>query len=98
MKGTAYKVTAIGKAAFKNDKKLTKVTIGKNVKTIGAKAFYKNSKLKNVVIKTKQLSAVGKNAFKGIVKKAYLNVPNKKAAAYKKVFNKAGLAKTVKMK
>ena len=98
VKGTAYKVTAIGKAAFKNDKKLTKVTIGKNVKTIGAKAFYKNSKLKNVVIKTKQLSAVGKNAFKGIVKKAYLNVPNKKAAAYKKVFNKAGLAKTVKMK
>ena len=98
VQGTAYKVTAIAKAAFKNNKKLTKVTIGKNVKTIGAKAFYKNSKLKNVVVKTKQLNTVGKNAFKGIAKRAYLNVPNKKVTAYKKVFKKAGLAKTVKMK
>ena len=38
--GKTFKVTAIGKAAFKKNVKVTKVTLGKNVKTIGAKAFY----------------------------------------------------------
>ena len=37
--GITYKVTSIGANAFANNKKLTKVTIGSNVKTIGSKAF-----------------------------------------------------------
>lgn len=35
IKGKTYKVTAIAKNAFKDNNKLTKVTIGKNIKTIG---------------------------------------------------------------
>lgn len=96
--GSIYQVTAVGKAAFKGCKKLTKVTIGKNVKTIEAKAFFKCSKLKNVNIKATALKSVGKNAFKGIAKKAFVNVPNKKAQAYKKILKKAGLPKAAKIK
>ena len=97
-KNSVYKVTTVGKAAFKGCKQLTKVTIGKNVKTIEANAFQKDSKLKNVNIKAASLKSVGKNAFKGIAKKAYINVPNKKAAAFKKAFKKAGLPKGAKIK
>ena len=98
IQGTSYKVTAIGKGAFKGSKKLTKATIGKNVKTIGANAFNKATKLKNVNIKGTALKSVGKNAFKGIAKNAYINVPNKKAAAFKKVLKKAGLPAKAKIK
>ena len=79
-------------------KKLTKVTIPKNVKTIGAKAFYKDSKLKTVKIKSAGLKSIGKNAFKGIAKKAVIDVPNKKIKAYKKLLRSAKTAKTVKVK
>lgn len=98
VQGTSYKVTAIGKSAFKNCRKLTKVTIGKNVQTIGANAFYKAGKLKNVNIKSKVIKTVGKNAFKGIASKAYLNVPDKKAAAFRKVFKKAGMPGNARLK
>ncbi len=42
--GRQFKVTAIGANVCKGNKKLTTVTIGKNVKSIAAKAFYKNKK------------------------------------------------------
>ena len=61
--GYKYKVTAIGKKAFKGAKKLKKVTIGKNVKKIGAKAFYNLKKLTNVTFKSKKLPKLGKKAF-----------------------------------
>lgn len=96
--GVSYKVTAIAKNAFKNYKTLTKITIGKNVKKIGSNAFYKNSKLKKVTVKSKILTSVGKNAFKGIQRNAYINVPNKKAVKYRKVFKNAGQPKNVKIK
>ena len=37
--GVSYKVTSIAKNAFKNNKKLKKVTIGANITSIGANAF-----------------------------------------------------------
>ena len=46
--GTTYQVTGIAANAFKNQKKITKVTIGKNVKTIGKNAFYGCTGLKTV--------------------------------------------------
>ncbi len=72
IEGSSYKVTAVEKNAFKSCKKLSKVTIGKNVKTIGSSAFYKNSRLKSVAVKTNVLKTVGKNAFKGICKRHIL--------------------------
>ena len=46
--GIAYDVTAIAPDAFKKAKKLTKVKIGNNVKTIGKNAFAGCGKLKKV--------------------------------------------------
>ena len=56
------KVNAISKNAFYNNRKITKVTIGDNVKTIGEKAFYKAAKLKQVSI-GKNVTTIGKYAF-----------------------------------
>ena len=46
--GTTYKVTAIANNAFKGQKKITKVTIGKNVTTIGKYAFSGCTGLKTI--------------------------------------------------
>lgn len=97
--GVTYKVTSIAQNAFKNNKKLKKVTIGANITTIGANAFAGCKNLKTVDIKSKKLKSVGKNAFKGIHKKAVFKVPAKKLKAYKKLLNsKAGIKKTMKIK
>ena len=48
--GKTYKITAIDANAFKNCKKAKKAIIGKNVTTIGNKAFYKCNKLSKITI------------------------------------------------
>ena len=65
LKGQNYKVTSIAKNAFKNNKKLSYVIIGKNVKKIGKKAFYGCKKLRYIYVKSKKLVAknIGKQAF-----------------------------------
>ena len=94
-----YKVTSIAVNAFKNNKKLKKVVIGKNITKIGKKAFYGCSKLKNITVKTTKLTKknVGSQAFKGIHKKAAFKVPKKKISSYRKVFKARGAAKTTKV-
>lgn len=98
--GKSYKVTSIAKNAFKNNKKLKKVTISKNVTTIGKNAFRGCSNLKNIVIKTKKLTVkkTGANAFKGINKKAVIKVPAKKIKAYKKIVKAKGAGSNVKVR
>ena len=98
--GKTYKVTAIGKNACKSYSKLKKLTIGKNVKNIGASAFSGCKALKSIKIETTLLKkkTIGKKAFSGIHKKAVIKVPAKKLKAYKKLFKKKGQAKTVKIK
>ncbi len=96
--GYTFKVTSVGKNAFKNNKKLTKVTIGANVTKIGANAFSGCKKLKKITVKSKKLKSVGKNALKNIHKKAVIKVPKAKKKAYKKVFKGKGQKKTVKIK
>ena len=95
-----YKVTSISRNAFKGNKKLKAVTIGKNIKKIGAGAFSGCKKLKNIKITSTQLTkkSVGKNAFKGIDKKAVIKVPKKKLKAYKSILKGKGQAKSVKIK
>lgn len=94
-----YKVTSIAANAFKNNKKLKKVVIGKNVTKIGKKAFYGCSKLKKITVKTTKLTKknVGRQAFKGIHKKATFKVPKKKIRSYRKIFRARGAAKTTKV-
>ena len=95
--GKRYKVTSIGKNAIKNCKKLKKVTIGKNIAKIGANAFSGNKNLKTITVKSANIKSVGAKAFKGISKKAKIKVPKSKLKAYKKLFNKKGQSKSVKI-
>ena len=93
-----YKVTTIADNAFKNNKKIKTVVVGKNVTTIGKKAFYGCKNLKKITVQSSIIKKVGAKAFKGINKKAVIKVPSKKYKAYKKVFKGKGQAKTVTIK
>ena len=92
-----YKVTSIAASALKGNKTITKVTIGKNVTTIGKNAFNGCEKLKTITIKSKSIKSVGKKAFTSIAKKAKVKVPSAKVSAYKKLFKKAGLPSKAKV-
>lgn len=98
--GKRYKVTGIAANAFKNYKKLKKVTIGANIRNIGKRAFYRCYNLKTVKMKTSKLvnNQVGKQAFKGIYKKAVIKVPKKQLKVYKKLLKIRGVGKKVKIK
>ena len=87
-KGITYKVTSIGANAFKNCKKLTKATIGANVKVIKAKAFNNCPKLKAVTIKTALLTkkTVSKKCFSKVNKRMVIKSPRKVKRAYVKIF------------
>lgn len=91
--GKKFAVTEIGNNAFSGCKKVTSATIGAKVTKIGSKAFYNCKKLKKISIKSSVLKSAGKNAFKGIHKKAVITVPKKKMKAYKKMLKSKGLAK-----
>lgn len=91
--GVDYKVTAIADKAFKGNYTITKIVIGKNVKSIGRQAFYNCKELRNVIIKTKLLSArrVKSKAFKKMNATAKVKVPKKKYESYKKFIYQRGL-------
>lgn len=102
--GITYKVTSIAPGAFKNNKKLTKVTIGSNVKTIGKQAFYGCKNLKSITIKSTKLTtkSVGAKAFTKAGSKNYkklvVKVPKSKKKAYVKLLKKKGLSSKAKIK
>ena len=98
--GTAYKVTGIAASACKGMAKLKKLTVGKNVKTVGKKAFYGCAALKTIAIGTKKWTeeTVGADAFRGIHAKATVTCPAGKAAAYKKLLQARGMGKKVTFK
>ena len=100
IKGVTYKVTGIADNAFRGNKKVTKVTLSSNIKTIGKLAFYGCKKLKTIIIKSKKLTSktVSKKAFKGLTKATTIKVPKKKLKAYKKLFKSKGLSSKVKIK
>ena len=64
VKGVTYKVTKIADNCFRNNKKITKITIGKNIVSIGKNAFYGCKKLKTVKM-GKNVTTIGANAFRG---------------------------------
>ena len=98
--GVTYKVTKIADNAFKNNKTVTKVTVGSNIKTIGKNAFYKCTKLKTIKITSTKLTSktVAKNAFKGIYSKATIKVPKSKLTSYKKILKAKGVSSKAKIK
>lgn len=65
--GITYKVASIAPNAFKNNQKITKVTIGSNITLIGKNAFRGCKKLKAVTI-GKNVKTIGENAFYGCIR------------------------------
>ncbi len=85
-KGTfSYKVTGIGEKAFRNNKKITEVSIGKNVEVIWMKAFENCKKLKKVTFaKNSRLEKIKDAAFRGckkLSKFSFKNLKNLKSVA-----------------
>lgn len=92
-----FTVTSIGSYAFKNNKNLSEVTVGKNVKYIKKGAFLNCSKLKKIHFTGNNLTKVEQSVLKGISSKAIIKVPAAKQNAYAKLFKGKGQAKTVKI-
>ena len=88
-KNMTFKVTAVNKAAFKNQKKAVKAVIGKNVTAIGANAFSGDKKLAKVTFKGKAVKSIGSKAFAKVKKNVIFKAPKAKKAAYKKLLKKA---------
>lgn len=88
--GKIFKVTSIAKKALFNRSKVTSVTIGENVKTIGASASGKCKKLFTITIRTTKLKSVGKNALNGVRADAKIRVPSRKLKAYRKILKNRG--------
>lgn len=86
--GINYKVTEVGANAFKNNKKVKKVTIGANVVKVANKAFNKCPSLRNVIIKTTLLTkkTASKKCFSKVHKKMVIKVPKKVKKTYVKIF------------
>lgn len=91
--GKSYKITKIEKNAFKGLSKATTLTIGKNVKSIGANAFAGCKKLNKVTIKAASISSFGANSFKGTGKKISFKVPKSTLKKYTAKIRKTGVSK-----
>lgn len=100
--GVTYKVTAVASQAFKGNKNLTNITIGRGITKIGNEAFTGCKNLKKITVTAGNLTTIRKSAFKGINKKATITVKGIKKAktALKKQLKKksVGYVKTWKIK
>ena len=76
--GKTYKVTAIASKAFQRNKKLEKITVGKYVTKIHAKAFSGCNKLAALTFQTTKLDTIGKKAFLGCKKLKTFTLKSKK--------------------
>ncbi len=95
--GITYKVTSIAKNAFKNNQKLTKITIGNNVKTIGDNAFCGCKKLKTVKL-GKNVTTIGAKAFYNCGKLTSITIPSKVSKIGKQAFYKCKNLKKITIK
>lgn len=96
-KEKTFKVTSVASNAFKNNKKLKKLTIGGNIKSVGKKAFYGCKNLKTVSIKGSKIKKIGANAFAKTNKNITFKVNKKTTEEYKELLkDKAPSTYTVK--
>ncbi len=93
--GKKYSVTSIANNAC-SGRNITKVTISKNMKKIGKKAFANCKKLKAVIIKSTGITSIGKQAFYKTSQKIKVTLGRKVAAKYKKLLKKGKLPSTAK--
>lgn len=88
--GKTCKFTKIDTSACKGLANLTKLTIGRNVTSIGRDAFKDCKALKSITISASKLKSIGKDAFSGISKKAVFKLPKKQLSKYRKMIKKDG--------
>ena len=93
--GKKYTVTTIANNAF-SGKKITKVTIGKNIQKIGRKAFANCKKLKTVIFKSVKLKSVGKQAFYKTNQKVRVKLGRKVVKKYRKMLTKGKISSKAK--
>ena len=93
--GVTYKVTSVGKNAFKKNNKIKSVKIGKNVTSIGNKAFASCKKLKQVKINSKKLKKIGKKVFYKCKKLNKITIKSSKLSKVGKNFVKGTSKKLV---
>lgn len=93
--GKKYTVTTIANNAC-SGKKITKVTIGKNIQKIGRKAFANCKKLKTVIFKTVRLKSVGKQAFYKTNQKVRVKLDRKVVKKYRKMLTKGKISSKTK--
>lgn len=98
LNGKSFKVTEIDKNAFKNSKKLKKIKIGDNVKTIGASAF-SGCKALTSVNGGKNLVTISSSAFANCTKLRTVSLSSKKLKTIeKKAFYKCKKLEKVTLK
>ena len=95
--GKTFKVTSIADNALKGKKKVTQVTIGKNVTTIGKSAFEGCTKLSKVTIGAK-VTKIGDKAFKMCTALKSITIPSKVTTIGKEAFSGAKNLKTITVK
>ncbi len=95
--GIKYKVTSIAKSAFKSNKYIKKVTIGKYVTSIGSSAFYNCKKLKTVTLGS-GLTTIGDKAFYRCVALTKITIPSKVSKIGKSAFYGCKKLKTITIK
>lgn len=95
--GKEYKVIGVADKAFAKNKKIKKVTLGKNIKTIGKQAFYKCKNLNQVTIRSTSLKKVGSKAFYGNAKTLKVQAPKAQREKYRKLIEKAKTSSNLKM-
>ena len=90
--GKNFKVTSIQCNVANLSKKLKKVVIGKNIKTIESYAFNNCKNIKKIVFKSKSLKKIGKNAFKNVNKAtvSFKSVSKSKQKKIKKLLKMSG--------
>lgn len=96
-KNKTYQVSAIANGALKNNRKLQKVIIGKNVCTIGKQAFCNCKKLKTVSIPS-TVTEIGNDAFSGCSMLTKVTIPAKVKKIGSKAFYNCKKLKIVTMK
>lgn len=95
--GKVYKVTSIAAKAFQNNKKITGVSIGKNVKKIGTSAFSGCTKLKTVSMGS-SITTISDKAFYKCSALNKITIPKKVSKIGKKAFYGCKKLKTITIK
>lgn len=98
--GITCKVTSIAQNAFRSNKKIKIVQIGKNITTIGKNAFYDCRNLNRITINSKKLveSSIGTYAFKKTNAKATVKVPKSKLKKYSKILRAKGISEKAQIR